>query len=192
MDVTAPVTDYIRGSLLTTKGDIIKRGAALNARLGIAYPYDTLQVNAAMDDLAYAHPLEFMNAKKAIANGGAITGLDTWTFCCSSIEKIIIETAIYMVTVNVYGVKGGVAGYTGIRINKKAGTASILLNGSRTILTQFQYSLANQDASFFNTCMCLISPGGTLELQLYVISQGSNLAIGANDSTIALWPLYLY
>jgi len=65
------VWDYIAGSILTTKGDIVKRGAAVNARLPVGTSKKVLGVNAAGDDLEYRTGIDVATTKGDIIKRGA-------------------------------------------------------------------------------------------------------------------------
>lgn len=53
MKIMQVVTDYIKASLLTTKGDIIKHNGVSPKKLGIGTASQLLRVNALADDLEY-------------------------------------------------------------------------------------------------------------------------------------------
>jgi hypothetical protein len=64
--IQPPITDIIRGTLLTTQGDLIKRGAAVNERFGIGLSRQICRTNIAANDLEYVY--EGSNLKDNILN----------------------------------------------------------------------------------------------------------------------------
>ena len=54
MKITQTITDYIRQSILTTKGDIVKRGISVPERLAVGSLRQVLMVNPIGDDVEYA------------------------------------------------------------------------------------------------------------------------------------------
>jgi len=68
------VWDYVRGSILTTKGDIFKQGAAATERLPVGTAEHVLRVNTAGDDLEYSDTYKMLTTQGDIAKrGGAAT-----------------------------------------------------------------------------------------------------------------------
>lgn len=66
------VWDYIQGSLLTTQGDIVKRGAAVNARMGVGNPKEVLGVTDSGNDLLYRPGIEIVLTKGDLIKRGAV------------------------------------------------------------------------------------------------------------------------
>lgn len=89
MDISAPVTDYLSDSLLTTKGDIIKRSATVTERFGVGAAGKLLAVNSAGDNLEYGEPSLPLTTKGDIFKRGA-----------SAVERLGIGTAGQILRVN--------------------------------------------------------------------------------------------
>lgn len=66
MNVVNPISDYVSDSILTTRGDLLKRGAAVLARFGIGTANQLLKVNAGGTDLEYGEG-------DTIIEGGGLT-----------------------------------------------------------------------------------------------------------------------
>lgn len=70
MRLFAVVWDFIQGSLLTTKGDLVKRGAAVNERLAVGAAKTVLGVNDAADDLEYRSGIELATVRGDLLKRG--------------------------------------------------------------------------------------------------------------------------
>ena len=92
MKIFAVVTDYIKASLLTTKGDIIKHDGVSAKKFPFGCQYGVLRVNAAQDDLEYIHPAEMLSF---LLTKGAIIKFDG-----SYARQILIGTAGQVLRVN--------------------------------------------------------------------------------------------
>ena len=84
MRIFAPITDYIRNSVLTTKGDIVMRNASTATRLAIGGIGRILHVGPIVDSLEYINPYSAIFSEESTAEneGGTLHIVGGWQTIC--------------------------------------------------------------------------------------------------------------
>lgn len=184
MDVTAPVTDYVRGSLLTTKGDILKRGAAINARLGIGSAGQIVRVNAVPDDLEYQHPGQFLFDNELSAeNAGQVTVAGGWIDIVTLDLGTVVNGDRFLVGAG-YDAPKTTAGTMLRRISKDSGTSTIEFLHSRNALNDAQYG-QNAVGTMCNLSGVLkVTGSGTLVIHFAGMCSAGSVVIPAANGQI--------
>lgn len=175
MDISAPVTDYIRGSILTTKGDLVKHNGVETARFPIGNAGQIIRVNSVPDNIEYANLawLLFGNIFSG-SNAADVTVLSTSTTIVSLDLGSVTSGSRLLCYWGVAMMKGATAGLNVFALEKLSGTADILcLHNQSSLEHNF-----NQDASvsrirFFNGLFKVTNPG-TLVLRIRGASAGSD------------------
>lgn len=174
-------------TILTTQGDIIKRGAAAPERMARGTANQVLSVNAAGTDLEYKAPTTTLfNTEYSSENGAqvnllaadvTITTLDVGTRTTGS--RLLVCRSIR-------GTKDGTSGPMHIRVKKASGTAEISFVHDEPEMYWARGVGNNEYIEFTTMCICNVNTGGTLVLELYGNSEGSNYVIPAGGGQLSM------
>lgn len=185
MDIIAPVTDYVRASLLTTQGDLVKHDGADVARFGIGNAGQILRVYGTPSNLVYQNPgLPMFEYEYSAKNTGVITILSSATTVLTLDLTDVYLNGRFGIYVMVIGIKGGTAGYTNIRVMKDSGSATVQFFHDHNQLQTAQYTSIASSGHFTLACMCRITGTGNLVLKLDGWSEGSDFTVNANNGQL--------
>ena len=185
MRIITVVTDYIKASLLTTKGDMVKHDGASAKRMPIGTAGQIIRVNAVPDDLEYQVPGTFMfENEQAGPNPTVITLLAVLTdIIIMNIGDVIEGDRIYVQAMaNI--IKGVTGGNTIFEISKHSGTATIEVGYiGNAVRTTLYHGVSQTWKPFINGIM-KVTGSGNLVIRTAGTSAGSNSTIAANASDI--------
>lgn len=179
MEVTAPVTDYIRASLLAVKGDIAKRGAAVVEKLAVGTAGQVLAVNSAADDLEYATP-DIKAHEDVNHNVGQLTPGGAYVTIFTIDMGTLTAGDILLMNYIIRGRKGGTGGQTVLQWFKSSGTGTVKFGENRDYSEMQQELAANEWFSDVMTAIGHVTVGGTLVLGTRCSSGGSAFTIEAS------------
>jgi len=174
VDIIAPVTDYAPASLLTTLGDLYKRGATGVERFPVGAANKVLKVNAAGNDLEYGTPVNNLFEHEYHGhNTGNVTILAGSTLLVSLDLGTLSLNDRILINAQLKATKGGTAGLTNFLILKNTGTAVI---ESLNMATKFQetwWQVASQYSEVNVSGIFRVTTAGTLVLRSMASSTGS-------------------
>ena len=209
MEIIAPVTDYVRESLLTTQGDLVKHGVAVNERMGVGLTNQLLKTNAAGNDLEYGpvfgtanqllkvnadgNNLEYAKLVAVLFEHEYSTYNDSQIIITASITPLVsIDIGNVLagdrILYNAYlrGSKGVTAGITDFSILKISGTAQVVFIATRTSISDLRWHTATNTESFIISGIIRVTTGGTATLRTHGISNGSNLDCNTGEAQLYL------
>lgn len=179
--------EYVDGlKITTTQGDLIKRGAAAAQRMPIGTAKQVLAVNDAANDLEYRDAAGLgLDIEYSSENGAQVNLLAADT----TITTLDIGTratgARLLVCRSIQGTKGGTAGPMHIRVKKLSGTAAISFVHDAPEMYWARGVGNNEYIEFTTTCVCKVTTGGTLVLELYGNSEATNFVIPAGGGQLS-------
>lgn len=185
MDIIAPVTDYAPASLLTTLGDLYKRGATGVERFPVGAANEVLKMNAAGNDLEYGTPVVnlFTNEYQG-HNTGNITILSGSTLLVSlDLGTVSIGDRI-MMNATLKATKGVTAGLTNFLILKNTGTAVVQALSTDTKFQSTWWQVASQYSQFHIAGIFRVSTAGTLVMRSMASSPGSNSLCSIGEAAL--------
>lgn len=185
MRLISTVTDYIKGSLLTTKGDIVKRGATANTRLPLGAANQVLAVNVAGNDLEYKYPGNpTFNTRYQGNNAGLVTILTGSTLIATVDLGTPALYDLFLIHCNVIAGKGATAGNIGLSLQKNSGTGSISFAYGHSNMRHIHWAAINVDNSITITVLGSITIAGTLVLKIEGFSIGSDATVQIGSGQI--------
>lgn len=188
VDVIAPVTDYVSDSILTTRGDLLKRGVTDAERFGIGSALQALRVNAGGTDLEYVNPgIHLFDTELSAANGALVTlGAGFTTIISLSLGSVVVNDR-YSVQGHVVSLKDATAANVNTFVGREEGIARIEFLHNNAAPNFNQYVNASKFwVVNFNFTMKVIT-GGDLVLRI----AGSS-AVGAATIAIGSGSLYIH
>lgn len=186
MRILAPVTDYVRASLLTTQGDLVKHNGSVAARFPMAGAMRVLRVNPGGTDLEYVYPGRFLfESEFSAKNVSTITLNAAWTTIVNIDLGTLQENGRYSVIGHIKPFKVGTGSKSNISVGKESGTAvvSFLHDSLNPEFNQFSKDSHWWTVSF-NFIMKVITTG-TLVLRI----AGT---VDADTATVAIGEGQLY
>ncbi len=185
VDIIAPVTDYVSDSILTTRGDLLKRGPADTERFPKGAGGQIIRVGADGVDLQYERAGQFLfEDEHSVSNTGVITLTGSFSTIVTIDLGNVYINGRYGIYVMVNGNKGALAGNTHVRIAKDSGSADIQMYHDFTTLVSALYIDAITMGYFRMSGLIKITGAGTLVLKLEGWSTGSTTEISINAGQI--------
>lgn len=190
VDIIAPVTDYVSGSLTTTLGDLIKRGGSVNERLPVGAANRMLKVNNAGNDLEYeAFANQVTRDGLHATQASSITITATTTTIISQALADIVVGDIYLITAISSLLKGAVSGVTRLHLQRDTGTGVLNFAESNAVYQSDRHQLATATYRIALTTIAKVQAAGTYTLKLSAISLGSNATASAGGSYLSIYRL---
>ncbi len=185
VDIIAPVTDYIPDSVLTIRGDLLKRGVVDVERFPVGIGNRFLQVTSSGLDLYYG----------GLANGMFQYGSSTYNAALVNIPAGGIELLEHnlgevglgeglQVNALLKCTKGGVAGTMDYHIRKSAGTAIIQSFATRTNIRMIWSQPSSALTMYLLSGIFRVLNAGTLVFQAWGVSTGSDSACAIGDAQL--------
>jgi len=185
MEITAPVTDYIRRSTLTAIGDILIRGGTVPIHLPIGSQYQVLRVDIFGETLEYVQPGEFLFVYESSANNSILVTLGV-----GYTDIVIVNLGTlalgerWNVQFNATINKDGTAGEVILRLLKEAGTATVKFLHAMALLPQRAYIQANGVITMSYSIIMQVTVPGTFTLKVDGNSMTTEASIFALDAEI--------
>lgn len=172
-------------TVLTTQGDIVKRGAAAPERLARGTAKQVLAVNDAGTDLEYRDAAGLgLDTEYSVANGAQVNLLLADTSFLTLNIGTRATGARLMITIYVNGTKDSTQGHTYIKLKKNSGTGAIEFAHNKFETHWARGIGANENVAFTVSVVGKVTTGGTLVLELYGSSAGSNFVVTAGNAQV--------
>ena len=180
MEISAPVTDYIKRSIMTSKGDIIKYDGTKPVRLPIGSLGHVLRVDPFSGILSYINSAKhWYEYKGNNENNSDVTVLITDTTIINITLYDVITNDQFYIGISIGIVKGATAGMTKVRIEKTVGSASIqCFNNANDIRNDFYHPATELMYKNINGLFRILSPG-SLSMGVIASSFGSDSTVPA-------------
>ncbi len=183
VDIIAPVTDYISDSILTIRGDLLKRGPADTERFPRGNANQLLRVVSSGLDLEYVAPVTTVFENEYTAYNGALV-----TIPAGGIEVLELDLGTVsvgdrlLVNAILACIKGGTAGNMDYSIRKKSGTSALYSMGNRSNLQPTWYQQASIVSRTLISGIFRVMFTGTLVLNCWGISAGSDSTCNTGEA----------
>ena len=185
MRIITVVTDYIKASLLTTKGDMVKHDGASAKRMPIGTAGQIIRVNAVPDDLEYQVPGTFMFENEYTErNTTEITILSVITEIVTIDLGNVISGDRLLVHSMANIIKGAASGNNIYEISKSSGTATIQVGYVGNAVRCSQIVGSGNTWKPFISGIVKITGSGTLVLRSAGRSDTANSTVAANAGDI--------
>lgn len=169
MDVIAPVTDYVQGSILTTQGDLVIRGASEAERLAIGSAGQMLRVNSGASSYDLENAGAFLKEDEYSAErSGNLTITTAYQEVCSINLGTVLTGQRFLVCAFAHSGKDATAGLIEYELRETSGGATIAFCHDRTSLGACAYLAGNQYQKATIVGVLKITAGGTCNLRLSV------------------------
>lgn len=204
MKIISIITDYIKGSLLTTKGDIIKHDGVSAKKLGIGAAGQMLAVDNLGVDLEYQGaggvPSQFLRFGVGAAG---VHWEDPGTFQYENVfsakniaEKTLLVSGILILELDLgnvlsgdqFNIEGQIlcvndanAGDITIVLQKHAGTATFTFLHDKTGIFHKYYVVASKEVTFNLGTVLNITGSGTLILEIKGYKNPNNATVSINE-----------
>ncbi len=185
VDIIAPVTDYISDSILTIRGDLLKRGPADTERFPRGTAKHILRVVPSGLDLEYIALAVSMFENEYSADNPATVVLPA-----GGIEVIELDMGTVnlgdrlLVNAILACIKGATAGNIDYNIRKKSGTAVLQSMRARVNLQLTWYQEASLISRKLISGIFRVITPGTLILHSWGISAGSDSTCSASEAEL--------
>ncbi|GAJ12546.1 unnamed protein product [marine sediment metagenome] len=185
MDITAPVTDYVRASLLTTQGDLVKHDGAAAAVFPVGNSGQMLRVNSGGNDLEYILPGAWLfEGEYSAKNAGNVTiTTSNVTILTLDLGSVYINGR-YSINAHLLLNKGAVSGFCHFRCLKKSGTGVIECFHDKTRFSLSSYITASMQWGVNLSGIFKVTTEGSLVLHITCSSFGSNGEVIANEGQL--------
>ena len=178
MEIIAPVTDYIRSSILTSRGDLVKHDGTAPKRLPIGPSGKILRVIPAGDDIDYVYPGAFLFDDEDSGNNTTVVTVPDVDTVIMQLEvgNILINGRYYFLSA-VSLTKGATEGITKLWMEQIAGTGELETAHNTYALHHHFYHPAN--TLMFQTISGIwrVILSGTLTMALRGRSIGSDCSV---------------
>lgn len=185
VDIIAPVTDYLPDSILTTRGDLLKRDATDSARFGIGSANQLLKVNAVGNDLEYGAPVAGLFSNEYTGYNAALVTITAAAVTLASIDLGTVAIGDRLqINANLDCTKGGTAGNNIFLCRKLSGTASIQAMRARADIQKEWWQVASQYNRTLLSGIFRVIFAGTLVIYTAGQSAGSNSSVNAGNTEL--------
>ncbi len=191
MDITAPVTDYIPGGILTIRGDLLKRGVVNAERFPRGDPKQVLRVVSSGLDLEYVNAGDHMFENQwSGANAGIVTLLSTTTIILSINLGTLLENEVIYFQGHVNVLNVDAPGYIMIEIARSAGVANVyFFNDDTSLEVRTLFSTGGIIEKMIISGIMRVVSGGTCTMSIRGTSSGGDSTIQIGDAQ--LWSTFL-
>ena len=175
VDVIAPVTDYLSDSILTTRGDLLKRGVVDTERLPRGSTRQSLVINSTGADPVWECPVNSIFYREYSAYNTSIITISIGTHELLSLNLYNVSIGDrLLVNAMLKAGKTGAAGLMHFQCLKASGTAVIQSFHSNTSLHLTGWQTANQYIRWMMSGIFKVTTAGTLVLRTVATSEGSD------------------
>ncbi len=188
VDIIAPVTDYISDSILTTRGDLLKRGLSTIGRFPVGFPRQILRVRTTGTDLEYYSLVYAIYSNLySVSNTSIITISDTVVEVLLLDLGSVVSGDILYFNLSVMGLKGGVAGRTTLSLTKDTGTGLLECFHDLTYHDLRMFPLINEYERWNMSGFFRVVTSGTMRLKLVSVSSGSDTTVAIGDAQLCVY-----
>lgn len=168
MEIIAPVTDYIRGSLLVAQGDLVKYGFTKIDRFPIGNAGQIMRVDFLEGDIYWQDPGYHMFESEDVSSNEYLVTIYDEPISILSLEiGSVTKYERYFISFHTYFQKDAVnAGQVRISLRKFAGDAEFLIYANLTELFSYTNLLANQYGTCHGIIILQITNTGFLSVEL--------------------------
>ena len=185
MRIIAPVTDYIRGSILTSQGDLVKHDGITPKRLPVGDPGNILFVSPSGMDIEYGTYVEKIYEHEYYGHNTAeITITSTSTLLVWLTLGSVDAGDRLIVNVSCKATKGLTEGLTHFMCLKESGTAEIRCLSIDVKFQMGLWQIASQPGQFQMSGIFRVDTAGTLSMQSMANSEGSNSVCAIGDAAM--------
>ena len=191
MDIIAPVTDYMSGSVLTTRGDVLQRGVTVAERLALGSVGDALVVNGAGTDVEWDNPnIAMLTNRLTVRNTGMLT-LDASELLLTLDLGTLTLNSIYLAEFLVTLGNSANDCYTEMRLQKTSGTGVVNFLYDLTTHKSRYYVEANKTSSHVISTTFKVVTAGTYIINVTGSSNPDFKSISIGYAQMSITPLYI-
>ena len=182
--VQPPVTDVIKASVLTTRGDIVVRATGAPDRLGIGAISEILRVNAAGTDLEYVNQGQNLKDSELSASNPGIINV------AAGVPTTLLTLDLGTVTDgDRFNIFGNIQSGNGINpsefhvhLEKDSGTSTIIFNhNAAALMGSGALNVWNHLTCWTGAGKLRVTGSGTLVIRIRLISVNTNCAFAIDN-----------
>ena len=190
MDIKTPISDYIAGSLLTTQGDIVIRGASDNERLALGSNYERPEVDSG--SLVYHKPgRAFANDILGDTNSGIVSLTSGSYTTIISIDCGTVTIGDVLLPMGRMRIQNGATPQEmSIKLSKSAGTSTVQYVDGLDIINDRRYVPASTWCYNFAHDFLYVTGTGTLTLLLEGKTYTDTRSLSADNGVLSVGFMY--